>query len=70
MYKLISFFFCIALHDQTVEKVKSHIVNPKHNWYFGAEVGRNKIKSNDFQDNVYVNFGISAEYYFHKYWSV
>ena len=70
MYKLIIFLFGISLHAQQADKVKSHTVNPKHKWYFGAEIGRNQIKSNDFQNNTLVNFGVTAEYYFHKYLSI
>ena len=77
MYKLISFFFCIALHAQTVEKVKSHIVNPKHNWYFGANIGLNNIgQSTTFivpdtnYDKKGFQVGIFAEYYVAKQWSI
>ena len=70
MFRLLFFLFCILLYAQPADKVKSHIVNPKHNWYFGAEIGRNQIKSNDFKNNTFINFGVTAEYYFHKYWSV
>jgi hypothetical protein len=67
---LILFISMGAFSQQIDNKMKTHIINPKNNWYFGVELGRNEIKSNDFIDNSTINIGVSAEYYFHKYWSI
>lgn len=67
---LILFISMGAFSQQIENKTKTHIVNPKNNWYFGVELSGNTIKSNDYIENTAINIGLSAEYYFHKYWSI
>lgn len=52
-------------------QTKDSIINPKHNWYFGAEMGLNKISSFSLNEsNESFQFGLLAEYYFARHWSV
>ena len=45
-------------------------VNPKDKWYFGAEVGTNKINSFSNGGNQYsFQGGVLAEFYFARHWS-
>jgi hypothetical protein len=53
------------------ENTETEIINPKGNWYFGAEVGANKITSfNLGEPDISIQGGVSAEYYFNKNWSL
>ncbi len=49
---------------------RAEIVNPKGNWFFGAEIGVNTITSIDPNHKNSFQGGILAEYYFAKHWSV
>ncbi|MDI1317710.1 outer membrane beta-barrel protein [Flavobacterium sp.] len=50
---------------------KEGIVYPKGKWYFGAEIGTNKITSFEVGgDKTSFQGGVLAEYYFGKQWSV
>ncbi len=49
------------------------IINPKGKWYFGIEIGYNKVSS--FMDSNSKKYfplqaGIGAEYYFSRHWSL
>jgi hypothetical protein len=47
------------------------IVNPKGNWYFGAEIGLNTITSFDLgEPNKSFQGGVLAEYYTCRHWSL
>jgi hypothetical protein len=53
------------------ENTETVIVNPKGDWYFGAEVGANKITSfNLGEPDISIQGGVSVEYYFNKNWSL
>lgn len=58
--------FSITIYGQEKE-----IINPKGNWYFGAEIGSNKISSLTLgEDNTSFQGGLLVEYYFAKNWSL
>jgi len=49
----------------------NEMINPKGKWYFGAELGLNKVTSFGFDEGKYsVSCGGIAEYYFAKQWSI
>ena len=49
----------------------SYIVNPDGNWYFGVEIGSNKITSYTLgEPNKSFQGGILAEYYTGRHWSL
>lgn len=48
--------------------IKPEIVNPKGNWYFGAEIGLNTIADGEHDKSL--QGGFMAEYYMGKYCSV
>ena len=52
-------------------QIKKEVINPKGNWYFGVEVGNNKIISYEFNEpkNSFQT-GILAEYSFNNFFSV
>jgi Outer membrane protein beta-barrel domain len=53
------------------EKAETEIINPKGNWYFGAEMGTNEVDSpKGYEKNIHLQGGFLAEYYFAKHWSV
>lgn len=63
---LFVFFLSNTLFSQTNE-----IVNPKKNWFFGAEIGLNKINSYSFGESKNsFQGGLLAEYYFARHWSL
>ena len=49
---------------------KTKIYNPKGKWYFGVEIGENRILSNEFYQSADAFFGFSTAYYFDKYWCI
>ena len=54
-----------------LSQTKIKLINPKGKWYFGAEVGLNKITSFSYGEaNNSMSFGGIVEYYFGKHWSV
>jgi Outer membrane protein beta-barrel domain len=53
------------------ETAKPEIINPKGNWYFGAEMGLNTITSFDLgEPNKSFQGGVLAEYYTGRHWSL
>jgi Outer membrane protein beta-barrel domain len=53
------------------ETDKPEIINPKGNWYFGAEMGLNTITSFDLgEPNKSFQGGVLAEYYTGRHWSL
>lgn len=53
------------------ENTKSEIVNPKGNWFFGAEIGENTITSfNLGEPNKSFQGGVLTEYYTGRHWSL
>lgn len=60
----ILFFTAVFGQDET-------IINPKGNWYFGAEIGANSIEDYSVdKTDVSLQGGVLAEYYFLKQWSL
>jgi hypothetical protein len=50
---------------------KNEIINPKGKWYFGAEIGTNKISSLTLgEPNKSFQGGVLAENYFARHWSL
>lgn len=63
---IILSFFSKETISQTME-----FVNPKGNWYFGAEIGINRASSLSLgEDKNSFQGGVLAEYYFAKQWSL
>ena len=53
------------------EKKNSEIINPSGEWYFGAEIGPNIVKSYTLGErNTFLQGGILVEYYIGKHWSL
>ncbi len=66
-----SIFLFLLFPSLFFAQSKNEIINPKGNWYFGAEIGSNKISSFSMgESNTSFQGGILAEYYFAKHWSV
>lgn len=52
-------------------RAQSEIVNPSGKWYFGAEIGNNKIESFRLSEpNTSLQGGLIAEYYTNRHWSL
>lgn len=57
--------------EKQIEIKKNEIVNPINNWYFGLEIGKNRMSSLELGENKNsFQGGIMAEYYFAKQWSL
>ncbi len=65
----IILFICFCTLQMNAQ---SKIINPKKNWYFGVELGTNKALSNEFRfrQKQQFQFGVLAEYYLAKQWSL
>jgi hypothetical protein len=50
------------------ENTRSEIVNPKGNWFFGAEIGENTIADDDHDQSL--QGGVTAEYYMERGFSI
>ena len=68
--KLVIMLFLSLISNKIISQEIEN-VNPKGNWYFGAEIGSNNINSfsaggnkNSFQA------GVLSEYYFSRHWSL
>ncbi|TWO33269.1 porin family protein [Seonamhaeicola sediminis] len=71
MIKTILIIICLSLFSGSVISQTNEIINPKGQWYFGVEMGINKINSfNNGESNTSFQGGILAEYYFSKHWSL
>lgn len=54
-----------------IAQTEKEIINPKGNFYFGAEMGLNAISSFSLgEQNKSLQGGLLAEYYFAKHWSI
>jgi hypothetical protein len=62
---LILCFFANKVYTQSNE-----IINPKGNWFFGAEVGLNAITSVHKSRMTAIQGGLLSEYYFAEQWSL
>lgn len=59
-------WFSNSIFSQTKENV-----NPKGNWFFGAEIGTNKINSFEIEPSkTSFQIGFISEYYFARHWSL
>ena len=66
---LLSLLFPTLIFGQGQEKTAN--INPEKNWYFGAEIGTNKITSYQIGDaNTTFQGGVLAEYYCSRHWSL
>jgi hypothetical protein len=69
MKNLVFYLLLISFCAYSQTKIK--IINPKGKWYFGAEIGQNRITSFGYDEgNSSISFGGISEYYFDKQWSV
>ena len=63
---IITFLFLIT----TILYAQKTNINPKGNWFFGAEIGKNRIVTPSSDRNNTIQGGILAEYYFARHWSL
>jgi hypothetical protein len=64
-------FLLLLVPFSLLAQTNKEIINPKGNWYFGAELGTNKITSYSLGENdTSFQGGILAEYYTGRHWSV
>ena len=72
MKKMFLIIVCpLLMYGQQNNMIKKQIINPKGNWYFGAEIGTNKISSFSLgEPNTSFQGGVLAEYYFARHWSL
>lgn len=69
-YKLIFIIFLSLISNKIISQT-NEIVNPRGKWFFGGEVGINKIHSFSFGESNYsFQGGILSEFYFARQWSV
>ncbi len=68
-YKIV-IIVIISLISNKVISQTNEIINPKGNWFFGAEIGLNAITSLHPSRMTSIQGGILSEYYFAKNWSV
>ena len=61
---LLLCFSIIIIYSQNTN------INPKGKWFFGAEIGKNRIVSFSSDMNNTFQGGILAEYYFARHWSL
>lgn len=61
----ITLLLTSSIYGQTTERA-----NQKGKWFFGLELGLNNITSSYPQEDVSLQGGILAEYYFAKQWAV
>ena len=70
---IFAILFCNYAHSQVIDNLNTatpEIINPKGQWFFGAEIGVNTITSIKPDHTNSLQGGILAEYYFAKHWSV
>ncbi|MBC3757229.1 outer membrane beta-barrel protein [Hyunsoonleella sp. SJ7] len=69
--KTILMIICLSLFSGKVVSQTKEIVNPKGKWFFGVELGTNKINSSpQGESKTAFQGGFLAEYYFAKHWSL
>ena len=61
---IITFLFLIT----TILYAQKTNINPNGKWFFGAEIGKNRIISLSSDRNNKIQGGILAEYYFARHW--
>lgn len=69
-YKVLIIVVLSLLSNKIISQTKE-IINPKGIWFFGAEIGMNKINSfANGESKSSFQGGILSEYYFARYWSL
>ncbi|MEO6903612.1 MAG: outer membrane beta-barrel protein [Bacteroidia bacterium] len=69
-YKIV-FIIVLSLLSNRIISQTNENVNPKGKWYFGGEMGLNKITSfSNGKSQNSLQGGILSEYYFAKHWSL
>jgi Outer membrane protein beta-barrel domain len=64
-------FLLLIVPFSLFAQTNKELINPKGNWYFGAELGNNKITSFSMGEiDKSFQGGIVAEYYFARHWSI
>ena len=66
----ITAFLTLLLASMQIFAQDDSRINPKDNWYFGAEIGSNTITSVKPEHENSFQGGILAEYYFGQHWSI
>jgi hypothetical protein len=69
-YKIIVILTLSLLSNKIISQTKG-IINPKGKWFFGIEIGENKVTSlyNEKSKSSFQG-GILSEYYFARHWSL
>lgn len=71
MKKIIILSLLLLISKTTFAQAELEIINPKGNFYLGAEIGLNIITSfSQGEQNKSFQGGLLAEYYFAKQWSI
>lgn len=69
--KAILIIIVLSLLSNKITSQTNEIVNPKGKWFFGVEMGTNKINSfSSGETKTSFQGGILTEYYFARHWSV
>jgi len=69
--KAILFIIVLSLLSNKITSQTNDFVNPKGKWFFGVEMGTNKINSfSSGETKTSFQGGILTEYYFARHWSV
>lgn len=69
--KTIWIIISLSLISNKIISQTSEIVNPKGKWFFGVEMGTNKINSfSNGESKTSFQGGILTEYYFARHWSL
>ncbi len=69
MKKIVYYLLITSFCAFSQTKIKP--INPNGKWYFGTEIGINKVTSFSYDEgNTSVSIGGISEYYFDKHWSV
>ena len=69
--KAILIIIVLSLLSNKITSQTNEIVNPKGKWFFGVEIGTNKINSfSSRETKTSFQGGILTEYYFARHWSV
>ncbi len=68
---VVTVIFFILLPNTITAQANSELINPKGKWFFGLEIGSNKINSLSLgEPKKSLQAGLLAEYYFARHWSL
>jgi hypothetical protein len=69
--KAILIIIVLSLFSKKITSQTTENVNPKGKWFFGLEMGTNRINSfSNGESKTSFQIGVLAEYYFARHWSL